>query len=98
MPHGFGMGEVKVATMIAPVAQLDKAPDYESGDWGFKSLRGYHIVFATRHTLDYCNAGNKKVFFLVGRGMLRGRKKKIKYTRRGSNSGFPACEAGVITN
>ena len=24
-----------------PVAQLDKAPDYESGDWGFKSLLGY---------------------------------------------------------
>ena len=23
----------------APVAQLDRAPDYESGGWGFKSLR-----------------------------------------------------------
>ena len=29
-----------------PVAQLDKAPDYESGDWGFKSLQGY---FFARH-------------------------------------------------
>ena len=26
-----------------PVAQLDKAPDYESGDWGFKSLLGYFL-------------------------------------------------------
>ena len=24
-----------------PVAQLDKASDYESEDWGFKSLPGY---------------------------------------------------------
>ena len=24
-----------------PVAQLDKASDYESEDWGFKSLQGY---------------------------------------------------------
>ena len=27
-------------TSHVPVAQLDKAPDYESGDWGFKSLLG----------------------------------------------------------
>ena len=27
--------------VYVPVAQLDKAPDYESGDWGFKSLQGY---------------------------------------------------------
>jgi K+-transporting ATPase A subunit len=26
----------------APVAQLDRAPDYESGGWGFKSLRARH--------------------------------------------------------
>ena len=26
-----------------PVAQLDKASDYESGDWGFKSLQGYFL-------------------------------------------------------
>ena len=29
-----------------PVAQLDKASDYESEDWGFKSLQGY--LFAHR--------------------------------------------------
>ena len=28
------------------MAQLDKAPDYESGDWGFKSLLGYKYFFA----------------------------------------------------
>ena len=26
----------------APVAQLDRAPDYGSGGWGFKSLRARH--------------------------------------------------------
>ena len=29
------------------VAQLDKASDYESEDWGFKSLQGY--VFIVQH-------------------------------------------------
>ena len=28
-----------------PVAQLDKASDYESEDWGFKSLQGYLLLF-----------------------------------------------------
>ncbi len=28
-------------TWCVPVAQLDKASDYESEDWGFKSLQGY---------------------------------------------------------
>ena len=27
------------------VAQLDKASDYESEDWGFKSLQGYFFLF-----------------------------------------------------
>ena len=27
------------------VAQLDKASDYESEDWGFKSLQGYCFIF-----------------------------------------------------
>ena len=26
-----------------PVAQLDKASDYESEDWGFESLQGYYF-------------------------------------------------------
>ena len=30
------------------MAQLDKAPDYESGDWGFKSLLGYFFVVFVR--------------------------------------------------
>ena len=29
-----------VACCTVPVAQLDKASDYESEDWGFKSLQG----------------------------------------------------------
>ena len=28
------------STVDVPVAQLDKASDYESEDWGFKSLQG----------------------------------------------------------
>ena len=31
----------RVGTTPVPVAQLDKASDYESEDWGFKSLQGY---------------------------------------------------------
>ena len=27
------------------MAQLDKASDYESEDWGFKSLQGYFFLF-----------------------------------------------------
>ena len=34
-----------VAIYTVPVAQLDKASDYESEDWGFKSLQGY-VFFA----------------------------------------------------
>ena len=30
---------------VVPVAQLDKASDYESEDWGFKSLQGYLLLF-----------------------------------------------------
>ena len=32
-----------------PVAQLDKASDYESEDWGFKSLQGYFLFFSGPH-------------------------------------------------
>ena len=28
-----------------PVAQLDKASDYESEDWGFESLQGYILFY-----------------------------------------------------
>ena len=34
-------------SLYVPVAQLDKASDYESEDWGFKSLQGY--IFILRH-------------------------------------------------
>ena len=39
-PAGFDLGVL--------VAQLDKASDYESEDWGFKSLQGYFFIFARR--------------------------------------------------
>jgi hypothetical protein len=31
---------------LAPVAQLDRAPDYESGGWEFESLRARHFSMA----------------------------------------------------
>ena len=38
-----------------PVAQLDKASDYESEDWGFKSLQGYVFIFFCNPALrDRC--------------------------------------------
>ena len=41
------------------VAQLDKASDYESEDWGFKSLQGYLLLFfffgATNECRDFHN-------------------------------------------
>ena len=50
-------------TSHVPVAQLDKAPDYESGDWGFKSLLGYFLL------LRLITLGTKKriccVFFFL---------------------------------
>jgi hypothetical protein len=32
-----------IGKKCAPVAQLDRAPDYESGGQGFESLRVYHF-------------------------------------------------------
>ena len=41
-------GLVRISARCASpvlVAQLDKASDYESEDWGFKSLQGYLLLF-----------------------------------------------------
>ena len=35
----------------APVAQMDRAPDYASGGWGLKSLRTHHRITATIHAI-----------------------------------------------
>ena len=35
-----------------PVAQLDKASDYESEDWGFKSLQGYYKHLSLHGLMD----------------------------------------------
>ena len=34
------------------VAQLDKASDYESEDWGFKSLQGYYKHLSLHGLMD----------------------------------------------
>ena len=39
--ESFDPGSSPGRTLQVPVAQLDKASDYESEDWGFKSLQGY---------------------------------------------------------
>ena len=41
--ESFDPGSSPGRTFV-PVAQLDKASDYESEDWGFKSLQGYFFV------------------------------------------------------
>ena len=41
--ESFDPGSSPGRTFV-PVAQLDKASDYESEDWGFKSLQGYFLV------------------------------------------------------
>src|SRR6478752_6156222 len=38
----------------APVAQLDRAPDYESGGQEFESLRARHFLFFKISTLRGC--------------------------------------------
>ena len=35
-----------------PVAQLDKASDYESEDWGFESLQGYYFLVRGKQVLE----------------------------------------------
>ena len=44
------IGNAERGPQSVPVAQLDKAPDYESGDWGFKSLQGYFFRLPTTRT------------------------------------------------
>ncbi len=41
--ESFDPGSSPGRTFV-PVAQLDKASDYESEDWGFKSLQGYFLL------------------------------------------------------
>ena len=41
--ESFDPGSSPGRTFV-PVAQLDKASDYESEDWGFKSLQGYVFI------------------------------------------------------
>ena len=45
-PARFSRGPERPAVLTpVPVAQLDKASDYESEDWGFESLQGYFVLF-----------------------------------------------------
>ena len=46
---GFPVGMVNYSYFpqhFAPVAQLDRAPDYGFGGWGFDSLRARHFPFS----------------------------------------------------
>ena len=49
-------GPVTRCRSSVPVAQLDKASDYESEDWGFKSLQGYLLLFAFNQSVETCFA------------------------------------------
>ena len=42
----FRVGGCSGCALPVLVAQLDKASDYESEDWGFKSLQGYLLLFS----------------------------------------------------
>ena len=44
---GFPVSEATDTRIPVLVAQLDKASDYESEDWGFKSLQGYFFIFVS---------------------------------------------------
>ncbi len=47
-PARFTRGPERHAGLTpVPVAQLDKASDYESEDWGFESLQGYLFYFCS---------------------------------------------------
>ena len=53
------------------VAQLDKASDYESEDWGFKSLQGYVFIVlrsgTTRSVLHILSGVDSRRYSSVGR-------------------------------
>ena len=44
---GFPVSVATGTRIPVLVAQLDKTSDYESEDWGFKSLQGYFFIFVT---------------------------------------------------
>ena len=69
-PSGFlFLGRVAKAYVL--VAQLDKASDYESEDWGFKSLQGYVFIFlqsgTTRSVLHILSGVDSRRYSSVGR-------------------------------
>ena len=56
-----------------PVAQLDKAPDYELGDWGFKSLQEYVFVSANGGALILLARGAR----LSGGGVRKKKRMRV---------------------
>ena len=62
-PHKPGVdGPVPSATtkvFFAPLAQLDRAPAYEVGEWEFESLTGRQVFLGVAHLVERCveNAG-----------------------------------------
>ena len=69
-PLGF-LFLARVAKAYVLVAQLDKASDYESEDWGFKSLQGYVFIFlqsgTTRSVLHILSGVDSRRYSSVGR-------------------------------
>src|SRR5947209_20193586 len=60
----------------APVAQLDRAPDYESGGWEFESLRARHSTqyraslswFSSVARRFFCSGGRFPFIFVLNDG------------------------------
>ena len=67
--ESFDPGSSPGRTFV-PVAQLDKASDYESEDWGFKSLQGYVLLLhKVCKTILRVHSGRRSVPCLDARGV-----------------------------
>jgi hypothetical protein len=69
-----------LAFTFAPVAQLDRAPDYESGGWGFDSLRVHQFFFARRWAIDG-SLGARRA----------NRKRQYPNAKKPKNQDYPQC-------
>ena len=58
-----GQGLSSVLPASAPVAQLDRVPDYGSGGWGFESSRA-------RHNLLHSNKNLSRIMLALAAGQL----------------------------
>ena len=63
------------APLIAPVAQLDRAPDYGSGGWEFESLRARHF-FNADGAFAHATRGGAAESRALGWGLARRRARR----------------------